>query len=638
MARLLSILLIASFITLGIGAEVFAADPPTDNPVASFYPGDEGYPAWTDRIDWDRTIDMSNYEKGKTDFERFENARDELAADGGGVLYYPGGTYDFSDGPFDGPKGRGLMLPSGVVIRGEAPRGRPLAKGGKLDLRTKFVFGFRKHGGGEIPRDWNVIGLQPKAGQGLKDIDDVGICWIHTVGAVVYFGPEVNWGPTWEKGESWKSKSVAGSWRSRKPDGTHPFAPFVGGGKKYEGAGSGRLVFGCKIEDAVVDAGFLDIGSHPLRFCSRVGVFGDRVLVANCLMPKSRRVFKYNHHGMTQLYDYGKSIGLDVNKNLLGICRDEGRCLGYFEPGVTVRDNYIYNHANKGFEVAGSWVTVRNNHNERDYLQSGSSRAYGISSWTLTLDGTRAAGGASDNMSRAYDLGGGPLWIDGCTLNNTGSDPGNDGEGILCQRHGGTEIYSWAITHCKHDRRGGEPGYFGGYDVHCYGLLIAWNDTPGWVGNAKAGAQYDCTFAPNRCSKISVAEWTEYIGKKDGKHYGTPGVLDILSEVPKKRPSPPSDVKATVYQGDALRITWRDTSDAELGFRVERQIDGGRWHTIAYRPRPSKRHAKNPAEWIDFLAPPECDLRYRVIACDADDSDKAASRVTDAVRLKRAGS
>ena len=103
-----------------------AAEPPTDNPVATFYSGDEGYPAWTNRIRWENVIDMSRYDRGKNDFQRFENARDELAAQGG-VLYYPKGTYDFTDAPMDGPNGRGLMLPAGVVLRGEAPRGRPLA-------------------------------------------------------------------------------------------------------------------------------------------------------------------------------------------------------------------------------------------------------------------------------------------------------------------------------------------------------------------------------------------------------------------------------------------------------------------------------------------------------------------------------
>ncbi|HYW79888.1 MAG TPA: hypothetical protein VE890_09945, partial [Thermoguttaceae bacterium] len=359
----------------------------------------------------------------------------------------------------------------------------------------------------------------------------------------------------------------------------------------------------------------------------------DRVLVANNVLPKSARCFKYQLNGMSQLYDYGKPIGIDVNKNLLGICRDEGNCPGYFEPGVVVRDNWVYNHANKGYEVAGAWVTLRNNRNERDYLESGNSRAYGIGGWTLTLDGRKVAGGASDNMSRGFDLGGGPLWIDGCTLNNTGSDPGNDGEGILCQRHGGTEIYSWAITHNTHDRGDGEPGYFGGYDVHCYGLMISWNKTPGWVGNAKAGRQYDCTFVPNRCEKINVAQWGESLGKVGGKYTGTPGVVDVLSETPKKSPSPPSNVTVQNHEGDAVRIAWRDTSDAELGFRIDRRIESGGWHTVAYRPRHSQGHKNNPLAWIDFTAPPNKRLTYRVIACDRSDTDKASSPTTSPIML-----
>ena len=114
-----------------------AADP-TDNPVATFYSGPEGYPAWTDEVHWSHVINMATYPKGKTLFEKFEKARDELS-EGGGVLYYPAGTYDFSTMP----PGRGLMLVHGVVIRGEAPTGHPVAADGKLELPTKFIFGFR---------------------------------------------------------------------------------------------------------------------------------------------------------------------------------------------------------------------------------------------------------------------------------------------------------------------------------------------------------------------------------------------------------------------------------------------------------------------------------------------------------------
>ena len=80
---------------------------PTDNPVASYY-GNGNYPLWTNQIKWDNIIDMSTYTNGSNTFERFENARDELYSQGGGVLYYPAGTYDFSDMPSSGRSGRGL--------------------------------------------------------------------------------------------------------------------------------------------------------------------------------------------------------------------------------------------------------------------------------------------------------------------------------------------------------------------------------------------------------------------------------------------------------------------------------------------------------------------------------------------------
>ncbi|MCC5839246.1 MAG: hypothetical protein JJT96_03900 [Opitutales bacterium] len=88
---------------------------PTYNPVSAHYGSDTGYPAWTETIRWNNVIDMSAYTNGSNHFERFENARDELHAQGGGVLFYPAGTYvfdlpDVGFGPGIGPASRGLML------------------------------------------------------------------------------------------------------------------------------------------------------------------------------------------------------------------------------------------------------------------------------------------------------------------------------------------------------------------------------------------------------------------------------------------------------------------------------------------------------------------------------------------------
>lgn len=208
---------------------VVMAGVPMDNPVSTFYNGPQGYPAWTDTIAWDQVIDMSAYEKGKTNFEKFEAARDELAAKGGGVLYYPAGVYDFSDGPFDGPDGRGLLLKSGVVIRGEAPQGKPVAsRDGELELGTRFVFGFQKKLDHDVPRDWNFIGIVPDRKKGIAGVRNIGVAWVHITGGVIYFGPALKWGDTWATAKSWKSAYAKKAWKKRKPDGSHPGDPFMG--------------------------------------------------------------------------------------------------------------------------------------------------------------------------------------------------------------------------------------------------------------------------------------------------------------------------------------------------------------------------------------------------------------------------
>ncbi len=662
-----SLALVALFL---LATPLAAADAvPTDNPVATYYDGPEGYSAWTDRIRWSNVIDMSKYERGKTDFERFEAARDELAAAGGGVLYYPAGTYDFSDGPFDGPRGRGLMLRSGVVIRGEAPSGKPRAVDGAMELPTRFIFGFTRRDKDivpappgvvsrpETPRDWNLIGLMPEPGKGLRDVENVGICWVHFVGAIVFFGADNEWGETWRTAGSWKSDYVKDSWADRVPDGTHPWDPLAGGGNVHVGSGSGRLVFGCVLQDAVgvnnsitmgrpdTPAGFGPAGFYMGKFIPRISITGSRVFVANTRLAKSTgRNFKYRQRTRytypggkgnsmafgdesmkTVLFDYNKAAGIDVNKafvSLTGNRRpEEARRQGFFREGVVIRDNWVYNHGHKGFNVSGTWVTIQSNRNERDFLEEGKD-PYGIGDWELTLDGylQSAPGGngaISDNLSRGFDLAGQHLWIDHNTMNSTGSSPGNDGEAILCQAHGGTQLYCWAITHNRHERGNGQKAYFGGWNVEMYGALLAWNKTAGWVGGVMfPQPPADLAFVANQAAE------------------GTRGPDNAVMKSPGGPLRAPLDVQVRAYENDAVRITWRDAADNEIGFRVDRRINGGPWATIAYRPPRIEGSRYNPPQWIDFTAPRGRPLVYRVVAIDESDSDAGASEPTVDVTLQ----
>ena len=662
--RIPVLVVLCTIILLGVAF----GEIPTDNPVATYYDGPEGYPAWTDRIEWSHVIDMSKFDRGDSDFEKFEAARDQLAASGGGVLYYPAGTYDFSDGPFDGPGGRGLMLRGGVVIRGEAPDGKPRTNAGKLQLGTRFVFGFTKRSNTvespqgvatrpETPRDWNLIGLIPEQGKGVKDIDNVGIAWVHLVGATIFFGADNDWGKTWRTAGSWKSPYVKDAWADRVPDGTHPWDPLAGGGKTHIGSGSGRLVFGCVLEDSVginnsitmgrsdTPEGFGPEGYYMGKFIPRVSITASRVFVANTLIPKStgrnfkyRQLTRYSAPGgkgnsmtlgeesvKTILFDYNKALGIDVNKGAVSLTGnrrpEEAKRQGFFREGVVVRDNWVYNHGHKGFNVSGTWVTIQGNHNERDFLREGTD-PYGIGDWELTLDGYLQSspggnGAISDNLSRGYDLAGHHLWVDDNYMNSTGSSPGNDGEAILCQAHGGTHLYSWAMTHNRHDRGNGQSAYIGGWNVEMYGALIAWNRTAGWVGGVMfSKPPSDIAIVANQAEK------------------GTRGPDNVLLKSPGGLPKPPVDVKAAVYQGDAVSITWKDASDNEIGFRVDRRIDDGQWTTIAYRPPHIEGSQYNPQQWIDFTAPTGKPIVYRVVAIDDKDTNTGATAPTTAVVLE----
>jgi hypothetical protein len=460
--------------------------------------------------------------------------------------------------------------------------------------------------------------VQVPEGKSVRDVGHIGVAWVHLVGATIAFGPDGEWHKTWGNADSLLGKKIKEDGAKHEPSGTHPIDALAGGGKKYQGGARGRFVFGCKLEDAAVlddfsDPGYGPNGFHTSRYCARVVAYGSRILVANNRLPQSQKSFPYRqrtNRGEKDIwFDYGKTIGIDVNKELLAYAAQGGACPGYFEEGVVVRDNFVFNHGHTGYSVSGKWVTVAHNRNERAFLDA--------SRGVVTLDGYTVAGPESDNRSRAFDLAGRNVWVDGNHFNNTGSQPGNDGEGIIGRALNGTPIYSWAITHNVHEPGGRAAGGIGGLDVDCHGLLVAWNQSPGWVGSKGKGVKLaDCAFLPGKGEHVLPDE-------KAVKGPSLPGV-----------PSPPANVTAEPYQGDAVRVAWAaSASGGGVGFRVERRIDEGKWHVIAYRPPRPQGDPENPPEWVDFTAPPGKELTYRVVAVNADDTDKGASRPTEPVIL-----
>ena len=85
-----------------------ASGGPTDNPVNTKY--GSGTYSWTDSIKWSCVYNVNDY-SGTAD-QKFASARDAANANGGGVVYFPAGTYTFTDT---------IYLKNGVVVRGATP-------------------------------------------------------------------------------------------------------------------------------------------------------------------------------------------------------------------------------------------------------------------------------------------------------------------------------------------------------------------------------------------------------------------------------------------------------------------------------------------------------------------------------------
>ncbi len=80
-------------------------DLPQDDPVANYDI------AWTGEFAWERVLSVEDA-PGETLEERLENAQQQLSQQGGGVVFFPRGTYYFTDH---------ILLKKGVVIRGSDP-------------------------------------------------------------------------------------------------------------------------------------------------------------------------------------------------------------------------------------------------------------------------------------------------------------------------------------------------------------------------------------------------------------------------------------------------------------------------------------------------------------------------------------
>lgn len=96
-----------------LGSFVVAHAQPTDNPYATKYSTANH---WTSELPWANVHSILSYgaiaDDNQDDLAAVQNAINTLTASGGGVLFFPAGTYNFSDD---------LIMKTGVILRGETP-------------------------------------------------------------------------------------------------------------------------------------------------------------------------------------------------------------------------------------------------------------------------------------------------------------------------------------------------------------------------------------------------------------------------------------------------------------------------------------------------------------------------------------
>lgn len=409
---------------------------PRDNPVAVLY-GNGTYP-WADNmLNWSCVYNIKDYGNS------FDKAQEAAVSKGGGVVFFPAGTYTFKSN---------IVIQSNIVIRGE-PTDSMAKKGtepGTLVPKTVFKCTFGEHIG--------IYNNDPKAA-------NVGIVNVELDGCAVMLWPAL--------------KTISG----------YNFKTYWFEATEVIGMGENKIVLGNKIHDVTyshLSAITNTTNTWPWAFSTAIACYSDsNALVANNLISKATTSMKttvtFSDEKMTVPYPVDNRYGIDVNQVLLGGVigkYNANQCRGgpgkltpscaawYFRRGLVIRDNYVYMNGRVGVswsgggdgKTVGSGTQLYNNHVEV---------AAGTTIWSVT--GIHKARGSDTNENRGYNQQG---YESNLTM-NTGhinrqkvSDTpylSVDGEGVLHQASNGNDGIRnlWY----KNDLSGGSTGYLAYYNL-----------------------------------------------------------------------------------------------------------------------------------------------------------------------------
>ena len=318
----------------------------TDNPYRTFYnPADRH---WTDSLAWGRVVDISGI-PGSTNDLRTAIGQDSVRRLGGGVLYFPPGTYSFANG---------ITLRNGVILRGAAS-GVASAKDSMFSPQTRFVFPkyMPSDTGNGTPNSTAFKRIVTEANASNCGVVDLDINY----GGVTLASQTFIW-DTLARGRTPRSREhnrnlICMNVRTNNvaaPYGTVPSSvqlgwqrwcsPFVANISIY--AYENAVVANCRVND------FLHNGVNPVVNISypQPGYIAKRNNVPTAVDSGSQAVFSYTNHQ-----------GITMNRKETISNAQPWEEPGNFRPGLEIRDNWIYKTMRNGIQCSGSGILVADN-------------------------------------------------------------------------------------------------------------------------------------------------------------------------------------------------------------------------------------------------------------------------------------
>ncbi|WP_293125107.1 O-antigen ligase family protein [Microcoleus sp. bin38.metabat.b11b12b14.051] len=350
---------------LGCGS---SSGGPTDNPIDSRY-GKKSYP-WTSEIKWSCVYNIQDFQGG-TLIDKFNFVRDIAAANGGGVIYFPAGTYDFADS---------IYLKSGVVIRGETPLAND-AKQSLYNPRTKFVFPKYKpqlSGKGTL----NSTAFKRIFTENPNTDSNIGVVNLDINRSPIYLLSNLDY--------SQNSNIVVYGLRSNnvaEPSPSVPNLNFQAAWQRYANpyvanikinALANVLIANNRLNDSITD------NYQQPEYQVKSG--------------ESGAIAQYDVR-----FDYSNHFGILVNRSKAGKSEEsfvpaaEPKAEpGLFRKGIAIRDNWVYHTMRAGIRASGNGLVVKNNAIRDDARKR----------WWTDETGARVAGKETSFNSRAIEWAG----------------------------------------------------------------------------------------------------------------------------------------------------------------------------------------------------------------------------------------